>query len=723
MKRLAAAAIAIAALGSGLAWWRWPIEPAAGPIVLISIDTLRADHLPVYGYTNVRTPNFDALARESVVFERAYAHSPQTLPAHAALLSGELPLENGVRDNVGFSIKPGQPMIQAALGRRGYETAGFVSAYVLRAQTGINQGFQRFDSELPAASPDASVAQVQRDGGRTLDAVERWLDARNPSRPFFLFVHLYEPHTPYAPPARYSQYAPYDGEIAYADELVGRLVKRLARDGSYDAATIVLLSDHGEGLGDHGEQEHGLFLYDDTIRVPFMIKMPGARRGGTRVADPVQQIDLVPTLLELTGAAGDSKLRGRSLLPLLRGTGRVREEGIYSEALYARYHFGWSELYALTEGRYRFIQAPREELYDLQTDPKEARNLAATRPQPGAAMRAGLARLLAGATVERPSHISAEEREQFQALGYVSMQAELDAPPRDNPRPDPKDKVHILEQYRRAVNLASDRRFDAAIEGLRGILRQEPAMADVWSQLAALLTRTGRTAESVEAYKRFVALRPEETSGLIGVAAGLMKLGRLEEARAQAALASRVAGDARSRAEAGEIEARISVAAGDWQAAREAARRAAASDPTLPLPDFVEGLIRHRESRYADALPYFERALVQARRRTLQIRQLHYYTGDTLARLDRHAEAEREFGEELRIFPLEPQPRAALAMLYRATGRNAEAGRMIDEMLRVAPSDESYELAARLWTIFGEPRRANAVRDAASRRAGAGSLP
>src|SRR5580765_1562287 len=281
---------------------------------MISIDTLRADHLPPYGYTRVRTPAIDALAADGVLFERAYSHAPQTLPAHVSILSGRLPFEHGVRDNAGFSVLPSEPMLPDRLRARGYATGGVVSAFVLRKETGIDKGFDFFDGSMPPAPADMSIAQVQRDGAQSEAIAERWLDGL-PSSRFFLFLHLYEPHKPYTPPERFKQYAPYDGEIAYADEIVGRLIAHLRTKGLYDAATIVLLSDHGEGLGDHGEQEHGLFVYDEAIHVPLIIKQEGNAGAGRRIADLVQHIDLVPTILDLVKAPGGGNLRGRSLKP------------------------------------------------------------------------------------------------------------------------------------------------------------------------------------------------------------------------------------------------------------------------------------------------------------------------------------------------------------------------------------------------------------------------
>ena len=264
----------LAALGTGLAavgGWRYAraSAPVNGPIVVISIDTLRADHLPVYGYRKGHTPAIDELARDGVVFERAYSHSPQTLPAHASLLSGRLPFETGVRDNLGFVIKGTERLLPQLLRERGYATGGIVSAYVLRKETGISQGFDFFDGEMPPGSPERLVGQVKRDGSESEAIAEHWLDSLGSSRAF-LFLHLYEPHKPYTPAVRFAELAPYDAQIAYADEIVGRLVRYLKTHQLYDRSTIVLLSDHGEGLGDHGEQEHGLFVYEEAVHVPLI---------------------------------------------------------------------------------------------------------------------------------------------------------------------------------------------------------------------------------------------------------------------------------------------------------------------------------------------------------------------------------------------------------------------------------------------------------------------
>jgi arylsulfatase A-like enzyme/Tfp pilus assembly protein PilF len=711
----------LAALGTGVAavgGWRYAraSAPVSGPIIVISVDTLRADHLPLYGYTKVKTPAVDALAADGVVFERAYSHAPQTLPAHAAMLSGQLPFETGVRDNVGFTVKPGERMLPQMLRERGFTTGGVVSAYVLRKETGIGQGFDFFDGEMPAGSPELSIGQVQRDGGKSEQIAEHWLDSIGTSRAF-LFLHLYEPHKPYAPPDRFAAYAPYDGEIAYTDEIVGRLVKYLKTHQLYDRSTIILLSDHGEGLGDHGEQEHGLFVYDEAIHVPLIIKQEGNAGGGRRIADLVQHIDLVPTILDLVKAPRVGSLRGRSLKPVLEGTGLLPPTTIYSEALYARYHFGWSELTALTDERYRYIKAPREELYDLTRDPGERTNIAEERPQPRQALRGALDRLAAGATIQAPSAVSADARERLQSLGYVGTQTDVSTQP-GSALPDPKDKREVLERYRAAVDFASERKWTPAIVLLQQILRDEPEMADVWSQLAVFAARLDRFDLSVDAYAHYIALEPQEPTAYIGAAAGLLKLRRLDEAREHASLAVDVAadGDHRSKASAHEMLARIALVKHDADAAREEAALARAEDPTLPLPAYVDARLLYDQGKYADALPGFMEAIAGLKKPgTLQISELHFYAADTLARLERYPDAEKEFIAELNHFPQNIRARGGLAMLYQATGKPDDASRMLEDLLRITPTPEGYALAARLHAMFGNRKQADAVKAEARR--------
>jgi arylsulfatase A-like enzyme/Tfp pilus assembly protein PilF len=712
-KRFRWIALAVVLAGAAAGVWFWT-RGSTGPhaFVLISIDTLRADRLPVYGYGNGRTPALDAFARDGVVFERAYAHAPQTLPSHASMFTGLLPFEHKVRDNLGFGLGSDQATMASLFGRAGYRTAGFASAYVLRTETGIAQGFSVYDAALPASAVDRTPGEILRPGPATLAATTAWLKTQADDR-FFLFFHIYEPHTPYTPPARFTQPDKYDGEVAYADEIVGQLLDALRQRAWYDGATIVVTADHGEGLGDHTEREHGLFVYDETIRVPLMIKQSRARHGGRRVSEPVQHIDLLPTLASLGGFAAPAGLRGRDLQPLLTGLGGIAPQGIYAEALYPRYHFGWSELVALVDGRYKYIKAPTPELYDLDLDARERQNLAADRAQVASAMRSGLESTVGGRAIDAPSAVSAEDRERLAALGYVGTKSTLPAATPGESLPDPKDKVHVLVKYREAIDLIGTRQLDEGVVRLREVLRDSPDMFDGWIHLAGTYIRMGRLQDAYAAYREAIRRKPDESGALLGASSTLSAMGRFEEARQHAELAVSV-----SPAAAHQALATIALQQKRFDEALRQGDLAAAADPTLPVPLVVRGMIEHGQGRYAEALPYLMKARDAYARRTMQANDLNFYIGDSLARLERYKEAEPFFLQELRLYPQSVQARSGLAMLYQSMERPADADRMLQDMLRVSANPQAYERAEAIYRMFGHPDRADAVRIEAQRKFG-----
>lgn len=677
--------LATVALGTALAavgGWRYAraSAPLSGPLIVISIDTLRADHLPAYGYEKVKTPAISALAADGVVFERAYSHTPQTLPAHAALLSGRLPFETGVRDDTGFAVRPAERLLPELLRDRGYATAAVVSSYLLRKETGIGQGFDFFDAEMPSSSPDLPFSQVQRDGVDSAAIAERWLGTTGTARAF-LFLHLHEPHAPYSAPERFSMYSPYDAEIAYADEIVGRLVHYLKSHQLYDRSTIILLSDHGEGLGDHGEQEHGLFLYDEAVHVPLIVKQESNARAGRRVADLVQHVDLVPTILDLVKAPIPGNLRGRSLKPLLDGNGRLPARMVYAEALYGRYHFGWAELTATTDGRFRFIKAPREELYDLERDPDERENLVETAPEQTREALSGALERLVG-----DDH---------------------------DPLPDPKDKYQILEAFRHASALAGQAQWLHAIARLQQLTREHGELTEVWKQLATFAVRIERHDLALGAYRRLIELKPLDAPARLGAATALWRLRRLDEAREDALRAVEVIpdGEPRSFAAAYELLARIALTRRDADTARQEATLAQIADPTVPVLTYVEARLLYDQGEYDTALPLFEQALAELETSGGRpMLDLHYFTADTLARLERDTDAEAQFVEELRLFPYNTRARTGLATVYHATGRIDEAVETLAALVRITPTPDAYALAARLLTSFGRPQQAARLR-------------
>ncbi len=497
------------------------------PVILISIDTLRSDRLPAYGYGKIETPAIDALSRDAVLFERAYSHYPLTLPSHVSILTGELPPVHGVRDNAGYPFtSAGHSYLPRLLGQAGYETGAAVSAVVLRPDTGLGAGFDFYDGDLEP-EPGQSLDEVQRAGSETARRALDWIRERA-GRPFFFFLHLYEPHTPFAAPEPFaSRYAdPYDAEVAAADAVVGEVIAELKRLEIYDRAIVILLSDHGEGLWEHGEGQHGIFLYRETLQVPLMVKLPGGKRGGTRVAAPAQLVDVVPTVLAATGLDIPEKLPGTSLFALPEQPRRI-----YAETFYPRLHFGWSELTSLIEGPKHYIEAPQPELYDLAADPRETRNLVAAERRAYAGLRdamKGYERALAA-----PQQVDAETLKKLAALGYAGGSNAV----REGPFPDPKTQKHVIKDLEDGFLALSEKKHERVVEIFGRLLRDNPNMQDIWGMYALSLHQLGRAEEAAAAYDKALELSGGLPSLALATAAKLVELGRLDDAEKRAELA------------------------------------------------------------------------------------------------------------------------------------------------------------------------------------------
>ncbi len=545
------------------------------PVVLISIDTLRSDRLPAYGYDRLETPAIDRLRRQGVLFERAYTHVPLTLPAHTSILSGVLPPTHGVRDNLGYAVDPSStPLLQQSLKSAGFATGAAVSAYVLRHATGLAAGFDVYLDDVEYSS-GAGLQAIQRPGAETLEAVKPWLRSVA-GKPFFLFFHLFEPHFPYDPPAhlagRYSE--PYDGEVVAADEVVGGLLRELEELGVYQSALIVLLSDHGEGLGEHGEDEHGLFLYRSTLQVPLIIKLPGNQRAGATVANPVQLIDVAPTILSLLGLPLDDRIEGGPLLG--RSPARTDNDPIYAETYFPRFHFGWSELTSVIAGRYQLIDAPRPELYDLVNDPAQKKNLIRSSPDTGEQLRSKLARF--DRSYREPEAVSDETRSRLQALGYVG-QASVGT---KQDLPDPKDGVGTLADLRAAYDRFAAQDYESAVGAFEAIVTANPLLEDAWEYLALSQLALGRVDDAVLTYRAAVESLPNAGRLSLRLAMLLYRLGRLDEAFVQANLAITF-----DPAAAHILLGQIAFHRGDVETAEAEAREALAEDPSRPGPWLV----------------------------------------------------------------------------------------------------------------------------------------
>jgi choline-sulfatase len=674
-------------------------------VLLVSIDTLRADHLPLYGYARGRTPILDTLGREGIVFENLYSHCPLTLPAHASMLTGLIPPHHGVHDNAGFTLKPGARTLAVRFHDSGLATGAAVSAFVLRRATGIAQGFDRYDDAIVQDAAHEDMGEQQRDGATSVASLLEWIEAQGDRR-FFAFLHLYEPHTPYAPPSPFKEAfadSPYDGEIAYADELVGRLLAALRANGALDHTIVAVTADHGEGLGEHGEQEHGFLLYRETVRVPLVLRLPGAAHAGTRVAAVVGQVDLPATLLDLAGVSA-SGMDGQSLRPAV-ATGRGPERPVYSETFFPRYHFGWSELLSSTETRFRYIRSPRPLLFDEATDPAETQDVGSAHSAAAQAMSAWLDTQVRVSAVAGPAKVDPQTMQKLQALGYVGAGGPTVADA--GTLADPRDKVMVFEAYKSALALRRQGKDGDAVTALRAVVADSPGMLDAWQSMGLALARLGRAREAVLALETALRLDPSRGSvhlALTKVYEVTGQAGPLEKHAEAAALT--VPG------EGYEILATLRLEQGRLAEATEAARRSLAADPSRVMAHYVLGVVAKRAGRCEEAVPELEKAAAAQRmHKGLVVRGLHSGLGDCFARSGREADAEKEFRSEIDAMPYTRDGRVGLAALLRSEGRDPEARAVLEGVVTANPraGAAEYETVIRAFSVLGDAAAAGVL--------------
>jgi arylsulfatase A-like enzyme/predicted Zn-dependent protease len=461
-------------------------------VLLITVDTARADKFSYAGPSSVPTPNIDALAAEGTAFLQAVSPAPITLVAHASLLTGRLPIDHGVRNNGTYRLGPEAVSLAELLQERGYRTAAFVGAAVLDSRYGLDQGFDHYDDDVYE-----NKHHPERRGEIVVARALGWLRQAGDERTF-LWVHLFDPHSPYEPPqperARHPN-VPYDGEIAYVDRVVGDLLQGYRELGRFDRALIVFTSDHGESLGEHGEESHGVFVYDATVRVPLVIRSPGLG-AGHRVEAQVQLVDVLPTVAELARIPAPERLRGRSLVPLARGR-KAASSPAYLESLFPEENFGWSRLEGVRSDDWKLVIGVEPELYHLESDARETRDLAADQPERLAALTALLRSDFAEKDRTDAQTVELDEvsRRELEALGYLGAggrAGRLAGQEAAGRRPDPRRRIHLNRVRSTAAELFDRGFHDAAIERLEGILREDPGNPWVRDQLLRMVLASGR---------------------------------------------------------------------------------------------------------------------------------------------------------------------------------------------------------------------------------------
>ncbi|HEX7150614.1 MAG TPA: sulfatase-like hydrolase/transferase [Thermoanaerobaculia bacterium] len=631
------------------------------PVILISIDTLRADHLPAYGYKGIATPALDGFRRDAILYRNAYAHCPMTLPSHVSMLTGLLPPEHGVRDNAGFRFDGTKhATLPELLKQRGYATGAAVSSFVLRGETGLGPLFEAYDDAIDPP-PGAAFREYARDGNVTEQLAEQWL-AQHAAKPFFYFFHIYEPHVPY-------DSGSYDGDIVAADAIVGKLLAFLKAKQLYDGALIVITSDHGEGLGDHGEEQHSILVYREAIHVPLLVKLPKNAQANTTNDASAALADIFPTVLEVTGADAPPRANAVSLLAL------PPSRAIYAESLYPLYHFGWSELRTVVDERWQFIEAPRPELYDVIADPREKRDVATTERRTVAAMRQQLAKHADAAPPV--GDIDPEDAAKLAALGYVGSAKT----PAGGPRPNPNTEIAQLEALRRGIDLTARRRYDEAVNVFRTLIAGAPEMVEAWSRMGEALAAAGQLDEAANAYREANA-RSQVASSELALDLADVYLRQRKAAEAEAiARASLAAAPRRARA----LLARTALARRDVRTAVQEAQALVVVDPRPS--DFV--LLAEMQLASGDA----GAALATLGQVKSPVYRLEFVRADALARSGNIEGAVAAYRREIEQFPRNIRAYANLAVLQFVSGDRRAYEETLRAMIAANPTAEARELA------------------------------
>jgi arylsulfatase A-like enzyme/tetratricopeptide (TPR) repeat protein len=518
-----------------------PLKGSELNVLFFTLDTTRADHIGCYGYTGIETPNIDGLAQEGILFKDAVSQAPLTLPSHCSIFTGTYPLYHSVRDNGGFYLEPDKTTLAKVLKQGGWATSAFIGAFVLDSRWGLNQGFDYYYDNFDFAKyKTISLDSVQREGGEVIKAFFDWFD-KNDQKKFFSWIHLYDPHSPYEPPEPFkTQYSGrpwglYDGEIAYVDTLVGRVVEVLRKKDLLEKTIIIIVGDHGESLGEHHESTHGFFIYDATVSVPLIVRLPSSRLKGKIVNAQVENVDIMPSLLQMLGLPIPPEVQGKSFVPLITGKNSEEERLAYSETYYPKYHYGWSELKSLRSGRYKYIQAPKPELYDLSQDPHEQVNIYSSNVALGKKFGMelkGLQEKMSAKGIEEkgPQQLDRDAEEKLMALGYIGGFTAHSKLAKAENLPDPKDKILLFNRIKQAEGASADKNYDEALKLIGEVIQEDPRIMEARNVRAQIYLELDRTEEAVLESQEALKIDSEYEAAIFTLAQSYKKLKKYNEA-------------------------------------------------------------------------------------------------------------------------------------------------------------------------------------------------
>ena len=651
-------------------------------VLLITVDTLRADHVGAYGYAPAQTPNMDRLAEEGALFQNAIAVIPLTLPSHSSIMTGVNPYVHGVRDNGGFYLDEKSETLAEVLKSKGFRTGGFISAFVLDRRWGIAQGFEEyFDNFELSKFKMVSMDSVQRRGDETLQKTMEWMD-RHKSERFFAWMHLYDPHTPYDPPepfrssiTRKDAIGFYDGEVAYSDNLIGRIREYLEKNQLLDTTLVILTSDHGESLGEHSESAHGFFIYDATVHVPLIIRMPGA--GPQKIKDQVRGIDLFATICEAAGVECNSGA-GTSLMPLVRGESWGKRLVAYSESYYPRFHYGWSELKALRTNDYKYIDAPEREFYRLSEDSGELRNHYKQEEKRAKPFETELATMLANfKTVQGPQTMDDDSLEKLQALGYIGYVAQTHTS-ESGVLPDPKLKIHLYNRIKLAQGASAEGKIPEAFQNIQQVLKEDDKILEAHLVLGNLYQKEKKYPEARSSFQNALKYNPDYISAIFALARVYKDEGNYPAAKEGFQLL--IQKDPKD-SKAYFALAEIALAEKDFEQSLSYLKKVVEIDPDQAISRGRLGASLVELKRFDQAVPELEKAL-QLNSRMPNVHFNLALIHEERQNLDLSAS---EYKKELELFPESYPANFNLSRIYRKQGRRAEERAELEACIRSKP--------------------------------------
>jgi arylsulfatase A-like enzyme/tetratricopeptide (TPR) repeat protein len=633
------------------------VNSAHPNIILFTLDTTRGDRMGFLGSNRGLTPNLDHLAEQSVVFTRAYAQVPLTTPSHAALLTGTYPQFNHIED-LGAPLGKDLPYLPDILHQQGYHTAAFIGAYILdpwsKTAIGFERGFDFYDTDYHARRPgEDRYKSVERRAEDVANRALKWIST-HPQRPFFVWLHFYDAHDPYDPPSPFKEkYAsfPYDGEIAYTDSVVGSFLRVLNRHGLYQNSVIAIAADHGEAFGEHGEQRHGMFLYDETIHVPLLLKMPGAKFAGKRIETRVALADVAPSLLDVAGVAVPKEMQAQSVLPLIEGdqkgspaATKVQEQPVYSETNYPHRGFGWAELESWRAGKYLYVQAPKRELYDQSADPEAQKNLASSSTAIADTLQGQLADFHQKTSSAQTEHaqLDPSQAESLRALGYLASD-NTSAKGSQKSSTDPKDKIDIANEMHRALVDLEEDQYEEAIPELRDVIQKEPDVSTGYLELGRALVHEKKYEEAIPILRTAASKQPDSAMAHYELALALIKFG-------------------------------------EWEMALPEVQAAVVCNPKSAQMHFYAAAVHLKLKHFSEATAEFDKAL--------ELDPKHYLAnlkyGEMLLAVEGDPKAALpKLVQAAKVQPDSPEAHAFLARAYDALGQAANANHERSELERL----------------------------------------